>query len=149
MDRLFDRLGDLLRTLLGADEPYAGSYDRLDPDMRAAYEELDAYLRGEAPEQPPGAGGRAGFEEAAGSWATGGPDEALRSDFAALDVPFGAGLAQVRSSYKRLLLKYHPDRFSRDLEKQRLATDVTQRLNAAYRRIEAGYRARGGPKPAG
>jgi DnaJ-domain-containing protein 1 len=140
MDRLFDRLGDLLRMLLGGVESRTESYDEADPDMRAAYEELDAYLRGEAPTRP--AGAQAGFAGAEAGTKTepARPDESLRSDFAALEVPFGAGFAQVRSSYKTLLLKYHPDRFSGDPDKQRLATDVTQRLNVSYRRIEVFYR---------
>jgi DnaJ-class molecular chaperone len=63
-------------------------------------------------------------------------DEALRRDYATLEVSFAAPLSEVRRSYKRLLHKYHPDRFSGDAEKQALATEVTQRLNAAFRRIE-------------
>jgi hypothetical protein len=34
------------------------------------------------------------------------------------------------------LHKYHPDRFSQEAEKQALATEVTQRLNEAFARIE-------------
>ena len=62
--------------------------------------------------------------------------EELRRDYATLDVPFAAPLASVRQSYKRLLNKYHPDRFSEDTAKQALATEVTQHLNAAFSRIE-------------
>lgn len=159
MDRFFDRLGELVRGLLGGGE--ASDYDPLDADMQAAYEELDAYLRGE-PAAGRARGEQGGFDrsgsrsaagESAGSGgrtASGGradfpgPEETLRGDFAALEVHFGADLAKVRSSYKGLLLKYHPDRFADDPEKQRLANEVTQRLNASYGRIERFYRSRRG-----
>lgn len=137
MDRIFDRIGGLLRTLLGGSESGDGGYDPLDPDMRAAYVELDAYLRGEAPAGTT-RGARPGPEGP--EQAPEGPDETLRGDFAALEVPFGADMARVRSAYKGLLMRYHPDRFAGDPEKQRLATDVTQRLNASFRRVETHYR---------
>jgi hypothetical protein len=45
MDKFFDRLGDLLRSLLEGDSSTAGYYDPRDPDMQAAIEELDEYLK--------------------------------------------------------------------------------------------------------
>ena len=115
MDRFFDRLGDLLQSLLGGGESTrTGYYDPRDPDMREAIDELNAYLgsanrhydwrskKGES-------GSEGDFE-----------DQALRKDYATLEVAFAAPLVEVRKSYKRLLHKYHPDRFSGDAEKQKL-----------------------------
>lgn len=162
MDRLFDRLAALLRSALPAGGRQETPYDADDPDLRAAYEELDAYLRGDATERPQAsfagashardhaqdhAGDRTRGASATGAEPRpGAPPEALRSDFAALGVRFGAELDSVRSAYKALLRQYHPDRFGGDPEKQRLANDVTQRLNAAYRRIEAHCRRGRGPR---
>jgi DnaJ-domain-containing protein 1 len=163
MDKFFDRLGDLLQSLLGGDSARSGGYDPRDPDMREAIEELDAYLESGAPGPGvpgPGAPGPGGSQRR-----TAGPggfaaeesgdrgydrrsreeghrfepafaDPALRRDYATLEVAFAAPFADVRRSYKRLLHKYHPDRFSGDAEKQALANEVTQRLNEAFGRIE-------------
>jgi DnaJ-domain-containing protein 1 len=123
MDRLFDRLGELLRGLA------AGKTDRArvpaaDPFLREAEQELDEYLR--TGRSGTGAGGRVPSSV----------PETLRRDFANLDLPPTARLEEVHRAHRRLLGKYHPDRYARDPEKQRLATQITQRLNASFRRIQ-------------
>lgn len=52
--------------------------------------------------------------------------------YAALEVGPGADLKTVRRSYRKLLLKFHPDRFATQPDKQKAATEVTRRLTAAY-----------------
>jgi DnaJ-domain-containing protein 1 len=137
MDRFFDRLGDLLHSLLN---PSGSPFDPGDPDMRRAMEELDEYLAsgGYGEEARAYRGGRGPGEREAGRDGASAVSsfEELRRDYATLDVPFAAPLASVRQSYKRLLNKYHPDRFSEDAAKQALATEVTQQLNTAFARIE-------------
>ena len=144
MDRFFDRLGDLLQSLLGGDSPRSSGYDSRDPDMREAIEELDAYLESGGF----GAGDRGGDDRhSAGSRTRSGSnhaEEALRKDYATLEVAFGAPFAEVRTAYKRLLHKYHPDRFSGDGEKLNLANEVTRRLNEAFDRIERQHKKRPG-----
>ena len=136
MDKFFDRLGDLLQSLLGGEVGRSGTYDLRDPDMREAVAELDAYLewgtsqRRTADQQNPGKPGSV--------------DQALRKDYATLDVSFAAPFNDVRKSYKRLLHKYHPDRFSGDEKKQALANEVTQLLNEAFARIERQHKRSGG-----
>ena len=136
MDRFFDKLGDLLESLLGG-QP-SSRYDAKDPDMREAIEELDEYLDGRgsggASKHPGAESGRTRSPSSAP------PNEALRRDYATLETPFAADLPEVRKSYKRLLHKYHPDRFSGDDQKQALANEVTQRLNDAFARIEKYHR---------
>jgi DnaJ-domain-containing protein 1 len=138
MDKFFDRLGDLILALLGSNSGRSSSYDLRDPDMREALEELDAYLESGAP--GPGGFGDRSYEQHSGEersrFKPETVDENLRRDYATLEVPFAAPLTDVRKSYKQLLHKYHPDRFSGDAEKQALATEVTQRLNEAFARIE-------------
>ena len=128
MDRFFDRLGDLLQSLLGGDSSSAGYYDKRDPDMREAIEELDAYLEGRDRSWQSGRGRSSPRPESV--------DQSLKRDYATLEVGFAAPFSEVRKSYKRLLHKYHPDRFSGDDAKQALANEVTQRLNDAFSRIE-------------
>lgn len=52
-----------------------------------------------------------------------------------LELQPGATLEEVRKSYRRLLKQYHPDRFNRDPEKHRVATEVTRNITEAYERI--------------
>jgi hypothetical protein len=62
--------------------------------------------------------------------------------YAQLECPYGADLTTVRKHYRALMLKYHPDMHSRSTEKQRLATELSQRLTAAYNELR---RALSGP----
>lgn len=49
-----------------------------------------------------------------------------------LELEPGADLATVRKAYRRLLKQYHPDKFARDPEKYRAATEVTRNITTAY-----------------
>lgn len=116
MDML-DRLGRLLRSIV----PEEALYNEYDPDLSTAWAELDAYLEEEEVET------HRQFHR------PGSPvDEAYR----VLELDRDASMEQVRESYKRLLRKYHPDRFAGRPEKQRAATEVTQAVIAAYRMIK-------------
>ena len=64
------------------------------------------------------------------------PEDELRRAYAALEVPFGSDFATVRRSYRALMRKYHPDRHTGSPEKQKAATELAQKLSAAYQLIE-------------
>jgi curved DNA-binding protein CbpA len=51
-------------------------------------------------------------------------------------VPYGSDFATVRKSYRALMRKYHPDRHAGSPEKQKTATELAQKLSAAYQLIE-------------
>jgi DnaJ-domain-containing protein 1 len=129
VDKFFDKLGDFVRSFTSEQrEARPGARAAggpADPDMREAWEELDAYLNGEERSRPQ--------PERPADPET----ELLRQDYANLEVPFGAPFEQVKKSYRRLLAAYHPDRNTGDAERLRLATEITQKLNASYGRIEA------------
>jgi DnaJ-domain-containing protein 1 len=63
-------------------------------------------------------------------------DEAIRKAYAALEVPAGSDFETVRTSYRRLMRKYHPDLNAGTSERQKAATDLTQRLTDAYKTLE-------------
>jgi len=63
-------------------------------------------------------------------------DEAIRKAYAALEVPAGSDMETVKRSYRRLMRKYHPDLNAGSAEKQRAATDLSQRLSEAYATLE-------------
>jgi DnaJ-domain-containing protein 1 len=63
-------------------------------------------------------------------------DDAIRKAYAALEVSPGSDFETVRRSYRRLMRKYHPDLHGGSPDKQRAATDLTQRLTDAYKTLE-------------
>ena len=56
----------------------------------------------------------------------------IRQAYARLEVPFGSDLETVRQSYRRLMRRYHPDRHANDPERERLATEISQKLTVSY-----------------
>lgn len=64
------------------------------------------------------------------------PDDEVRRAYAALEVPLGSNFETVRKSYRALLRKYHPDHHSGSVEKQKTATELTQKLTDAYKLLE-------------
>lgn len=49
-----------------------------------------------------------------------------------LEVPVDADFDTIRKSYRRLVAKYHPDRFADEPAKHDAATEVTRKLTIAY-----------------
>ena len=49
-----------------------------------------------------------------------------------LELEPGADLPTVRKAYRRLLKQYHPDKFAKDPEKYKAATEVARNITAAY-----------------
>lgn len=55
--------------------------------------------------------------------------------YAQLECPVGADIDTVRKQYRKLMRKYHPDVHSGDAQKQKLATELSQKLTAAYNEL--------------
>lgn len=118
-----------------------------DPDVDAAYAELDDYLRkdqtdGERRERE---AQRKAQEEAraraAGKSSHSGPQAPrpelpIAKDYRLFNLPVGTGLVEVKSAYKRLLRENHPDRHANNPENMRRATEYSAQLNDAFQRIE-------------
>ena len=64
------------------------------------------------------------------------PEDEVRRAYAALEVPVGSNFETVRRSYRALMRKYHPDHHSGSPEKQKTATELTQKLTEAYELLE-------------
>lgn len=135
MENFFDRLGDLFKglfsdsgggTFSAREERGRGATGYRDPDLEQAWKELDEYLR-TGRDAPRAAGARPRAQTA--------PDDSLRGDYANLEVPFGADIEEVKRSYKSLILRYHPDRFAADPQKQRIALEITKKINQSFERI--------------
>jgi len=108
-----------------SDEELAAEIER----RRRAREEVEEAIRGGRPRPRTAPPPRTPPRTAAG-------DDAIRKAYAALEVPAGSDFETVRSSYRRLMRKYHPDLHGGTTEKQRAATDLTQRLTQAYKTLE-------------
>ena len=59
--------------------------------------------------------------------------------YANLELPYGAGFDEIKSAYKRLLKKYHPDKFYGNPQKLEIAQEVVKKLNIAYNYFEQKY----------
>jgi DnaJ-domain-containing protein 1 len=55
--------------------------------------------------------------------------------YRALEVPVGSDRETVKTGYRRVMKKYHQDRFQDDEEKREIAGTVSKRLNRAYERV--------------
>jgi DnaJ-domain-containing protein 1 len=53
-----------------------------------------------------------------------------------LDLPYGAGFEQVKSSYRKLMRKYHPDLHHQTPQKAKAATELTMQVTEAYNELE-------------
>lgn len=66
------------------------------------------------------------------------PSEAqIEGWYRTLEVPADADFATVRKSYRRLLAKYHPDKYAGDPDKYAAATEVARKITMAYNGLKA------------
>jgi DnaJ-domain-containing protein 1 len=145
---ILDRLGDVIRSYLNDAGPGPARRSspgrrHIDPDLEAAYEELDDFLGGgkagfEGERSSTGKGGGADSRRSGlgGSAGRGMPPESLRRDFEELGLAFGASADDCKAAYKKLLKLHHPDRHAGHQGNMRKATAKSARINAAYDRIE-------------
>jgi DnaJ-domain-containing protein 1 len=80
------------------------------------------------------------FEEARARGQHGGAQPSGRDVegwYRTLEVPVGSDFATVRKSYRRLLAKYHPDKYASDPDKYAAATEVARKITAAYNGLKA------------
>jgi len=116
----------------------------LEAELERRHRARQAQVRGETAGSRSPSGAAAGAQKASGNAraSSGGQarkpssEDELRRAYAALEVPLGSDFATVRKSYRVLMRKYHPDRHASSPEKQRAATELTQKLSAAYQLIE-------------
>jgi DnaJ-domain-containing protein 1 len=136
---IWERLGNVLKSyindgaerIFGEDRPVRHHEDG-DDDYEAAYNELNDFLKGDTPkgrEKP-----RDEYNNARSV-----PLE-LRADFAALGLSPGASKEECKEAYKKLLKIHHPDRYGRDPEAFKKATEKTSRINAAYDSLEKWFK---------
>jgi curved DNA-binding protein CbpA len=62
--------------------------------------------------------------------------DAVKRAYAALELAPGADMITVKSAYRRLMRKYHPDRHAGSKDKEKAAHELAQKLTAAYETLE-------------
>ena len=132
---IWSRLGSVIKSYLDDDINVFRSsshHSSADPDLDAAFEELDGFLNGRK-EKPAGndRAFSAGTQERLKV-----PPEELRPCFTELGVPFGASAEECKAAYKKLLKIHHPDRHGKHEGNFKKATEKSARINAAWDRIE-------------
>lgn len=80
-------------------------------------------------------GGQSGQRTNAGH--TGSGEKTIREYYANLEVPYGADLETVKESYRRLMRRYHPDRYANDSDMEELATELSQEITQAYHAVKS------------
>jgi DnaJ-domain-containing protein 1 len=65
------------------------------------------------------------------------PPEDVRRAFAALELPLTATVDEIRRAYRKLMARYHPDHHTEDPDLERVATELSRKLTAAYDKAAA------------
>jgi DnaJ-domain-containing protein 1 len=145
LEGFIDRLAGLLRSLFSEERGTQGGLRGAgegqprhhDPDLQNAWEELDEFMRTGSNDSARTRGSGSGSRARSAPPPRQPADESLRADYANLEVPFGADIDSVRRSYKSLMMKYHPDKHAGDPEKQKIALEITKKVNESFERIRA------------
>ena len=67
----------------------------------------------------------------------GSTDAQLAEWYRVLDLTAGADLSQIKSAYRQMMRKYHPDMHAGNPQKQKAATELSMRVTAAYNGLVA------------
>jgi curved DNA-binding protein CbpA len=59
----------------------------------------------------------------------------LAGYYANLEIPYGSDLSAVRSAWKQMMKRYHPDLHGEDPEKRQVASELTAELTRAYQEL--------------
>ena len=126
---IWERLGTVIKSYIndGEVKSFGRSAPGGDPDLEAAYEELDDFLRGEDSRAKAGERVRAVPED-------------VRRAFGELGLEPDASAEECKEAYKKLLKIHHPDRHTKHEGNMKKATEKSARVNAAYERLTEWFR---------
>ena len=148
MDQIFDRLGKLVQAWVSsafnegagsANYRDAGVFE--DQDLADAWDELESFLDPSKTESQRREE-EARRQEQRQRTSSANPQQdterkAVEEAYRFLNLTPYAPFAEVKTRYKELLKKHHPDRHTGSPEDLKKATAVSARINAAYQLIEA------------
>lgn len=101
----------------------------------------DARTGGGSSSRAGGAAGSSssGYTGSARSPRPGSSEAQLLDWYKTLDVPVGADMAQIKSAYRQLMRKYHPDMHAGNPQKEKAATELSLKVTAAYNGLVAHF----------
>ncbi len=116
---------------------------------RADQEEAFRRVKAQARQQPsagqPRSGTRTGTGSRRKSRRSSGRSRSSQGGMAVhykvLDLPNGASRSEVKSAFRKLMRKYHPDMHTQSPKKHKAATELTMKVSAAYNALEEHFRA--------
>ena len=69
------------------------------------------------------------------------PENTIEKEYySILEIEYGADFPKIKSAYKKLLKKYHPDKFYANPEKLKTAQKLTEKINEAYSYFEKKFK---------
>ena len=115
--------------------------DKRERERRRAEDEAFRRVKEQARQQgagatPPPAGGASSSRRRTGGLGDFGRDPELVGAYKTLDLPYGSPMAEVKSAYRKLMRKYHPDLHNQSPKKQKAATELTMKVTQAYNVLE-------------
>jgi len=119
--------------------------------QRAATDEAFRRMKEQAARSTGGAGGSGGTTSAGGTGSSAGRGYSGRPPrpgtteaqvfewYRVLDLQVGADMAQIKTSYRQMMRKYHPDMHAGSPQKQKAATELSMRVTTAYNGLVAHF----------
>lgn len=83
----------------------------------------------------PGAGASSSTGGSARTPRPGSRDAQVLEWYRVLDLQVGADMSQIKTSYRQLMRKYHPDMHAGNPQKQKAATELSMRVTTAYNNL--------------
>ena len=116
--------------------------DEREAKQRAAADDAFRRMKEQAARGAGATNGARGYGGSAGSSSSrpprpGSVDAQLAEWYRVLDLSAEADLAAIKSAYRRLMRKYHPDMHAGNPQKQKAATELSMRVTAAYNGLVA------------
>ncbi len=111
--------------------------DEREAKQKAAADEQFRRMKEQAARQgpwtpPPPSGSSSSSSGSSRPPRAGSRDAQLAEWYRILDLSPGADMAQIKSSYRQLMRKYHPDMHAGNPAKQKAATELSMRVTTAY-----------------
>ena len=122
--------------------------DEREARQRAAADEAFRRMKDQAARSGPSRasvpGGSSGHAHAHGHGSARSPrpgstEAQLLEWYRVLDLQVGADMAQIKTSYRQLMRKYHPDMHAGNPQKQKAATELSMRVTTAYNGLVAHF----------
>lgn len=111
--------------------------------QRAAADEAFRRMKEQAARGVPGSAGSANSHSSYNNSSSGRPpkpgsnEAQLAEWYRVLNLAPGADMAQIKSSYRQLMRKYHPDMHAGNPQKQKAANELSMRVTTAYNGLVA------------